>query len=308
MSPTKIEWTDETWNPLVGCSKVGPGCDHCYAVGVAHRGLTDAHRGLTIRRPGEPPDWTGEVRTVPHRLEQPLAWKRPRRVFVNSLSDLFHPAVDDLFIAEVFAVMSLAPQHTFQVLTKRPKAMAALLASDEFRYKVSLERKRRIGFGAAHPPPVWPLPNVWLGVSIETPRYQWRANYLRDTPAAVRFISAEPLLGPLFGFCTGPGEWTGPVHGLDLTGIDWVIAGGESGAAARPMSPQWVRDLRDRCNEAGVAFLFKQWGSWAPITDTTPRRGDRLMACAYRDVYMRRGDKRTNGRLLDGRTWDEFPR
>lgn len=276
---TKIEWTrgadgspGATWNPLIGCSRVGgpgDGCANCYAIGVVHRGMAEQHRGLTVKRPGERTDWTGEVREVPHVLEQPLRWQRPRRVFVNSLSDLFHPEVSELFIARVFAVMSLAPQHTFQILTKRSKAMAAVLNSDEWRYKVALERRRLTDTVAAVQ---WPLPNVWLGVSIEHNKYAWRADYLRATPAAVRWVSAEPLLGPL--------------DKLDLTGISWVVVGGESGPGARPMHPDWVEDLLletrcDNCHDGSgfyfdgdgeeyncpdhrhrAAFFFKQYGDW----------------------------------------------
>lgn len=233
---TAIEWTDATWNPLVGCSKVSPGCDHCYAVGVTHRGMAPQHRGLTVVT-DDGVDWNGQINQAPESvLLKPLHWQRPRRIFVNSLSDLFHPAVDDLMIAKVVAVMSLAPQHTFQVLTKRPKAMQAVLSSDEFWAKVALERRHVAPTRAAldqHALLIRPLANVWWGVSIESNRYAFRADHLRDTPAAVRWVSAEPLLGPL--------------DQLDLTGIDWVVAGGESGPGARPMHPDWVRDLRDRC-------------------------------------------------------------
>ncbi len=359
--PTKIEWTDETWNPLIGCSRVSPGCDHCYAIGVVHRGMSPQHVGLTVKPADGPTDWTGEVREVPHLLDRPLRWKRPRRIFVNSLSDLFHPQVDDLFIAKVFAVMALAPQHTFQILTKRPQRMAKLVASVDFKLTVdsaiagvlgvsaidyapytSGEDVRRLGRAVqeartkAGVPEItpWPLPNVWLGTSIESDRYSFRADHLRATPAAVRWISAEPLLGPL--------------PSLDLTGIDWVVAGGESGPGARPMHPDWVRDLRDRCLDSDewdevqerirTKFLFKQWGSWAPdpltrgtwslydesevggiipfkqVTSGTVRRVD-LAGCdrvqavhdTGRSTRMVRMDKKAAGRELDGRTWDEYP-
>lgn len=304
---TAIEWTDATWNPLVGCSRVSPGCDHCYAIGVVHRQMSPQHVGLTVKPADGPTDWTGEVREVPHLLDQPLRWKRPRRIFVNSLSDLFHPDVDALFIAKVFAVMALAPHHTFQVLTKRPKAMAGVLSDEhgEFRYKLGLERRALL---SANPrlPDVgisWPLPNVWLGTSIESDRYSFRGDHLRATPAAVRWISAEPLLGPLTS--------------LDMTGIDWVVVGGESGPGARPMHPDWVRDLRDR----SANFLFKQWGGWGPAGDW--RGPDHHVDFAGRlyqpgerapDVIDRhevaaihRWGKKAAGRRLDGRTWDGYP-
>lgn len=285
---TAIEWTDETWNPVVGCSRVSPGCDNCYAIGVAHRAMQPAHEGLTIRTE-RGTDWSGAVRCLPERLGQPLRWRKPRRVFVNSMSDLFHPDVPDAFIADVFDVMAChgpIARHTFQVLTKRSQRMAQLLgdwAQDE-------------GYRGA--------PNVWLGTSIESDRYAFRADHLRATPAAVRFLSLEPLLGPL--------------PSLDLTGIDWAIVGGESGRGARPMHPGWVRDLRDRCITAGVPFFFKQWGSWG--WPATPRDhaltidghlfepGARLgMNHMCQPTFVRNVGKKAAGRQLDGRTWDEYP-
>jgi protein gp37 len=298
---TKIEWTDETWNPIIGCSKVSEGCDHCYAIGTVHRGLVVQHRGVTVHTPGAGTDWTGDINLAPEaRLLEPLRKATPTRYFVNSLSDLFHPnlAVEDL--ARVFAVMALTPKHTYQVLTKRPQRMAALMASEQLIVQVCSEILAMPGVtreqrdAAWH----WPLRNVWLGTSVELDKYSWRADHLRATPAAVRFISAEPLLGPL--------------PSLDLTGIDWLIVGGESGPGARPMHPAWVRDLRDRCTPPSPsedcpvapeddpghcghwydcepchrcgddtrdpgcdcdtclaarppAFFFKQWGSWLPF-------------------------------------------
>jgi protein gp37 len=345
---TAIEWTDATWNPIIGCSRVGPGCDHCYAIGVVHREMSPQHVGLTIKRPGEPTDWTGEVRPAPQVLDKPLHWRRSRRIFVNSLSDLFHPDLPDDEIAKVFAVMALAPQHTFQVLTKRPQRMATLLASDTFRILVSLKIEARIGDAAYEYENAieWPLPNVWLGTSIESDRYTFRADHLRATPAAVRWVSAEPMLGPL--------------PSLDLTGIDWVVVGGESGPGARPMHPDWARGLRDRCagcpvcgtpmgewaqrqgevgvclqgHRAGPAFLFKQWGDWDPmapmvdgvynfdgpnatvLTDgqffTTwdawekAGRSDSRLTRLL-PTGMYRVGKKAAGRELDGRTWDEYP-
>lgn len=253
---TSIEWTDETWNPTVGCSKTSPGCDHCYAITVARREMSAAHKGLTVNG-----DWTGEVRHLPDRLDTPMHWRRPRRIFVNSMSDLFHKDVGPAFIASVFDTMAKCPQHTFQVLTKRPQRMLQLMSTD-----VPGERQ--------------PLPNVWLGTSIESDRYLFRSNYLRGTPAAVRFLSLEPLLGPL--------------PRLNLDGIGWVIVGGESGHGARPMDINWVREIRDQCIAAGVPFLFKQWGEWAPTT-------------TVEGYAIRRVGKKAAGRLLDGRTWDEFP-
>jgi len=230
-----IEWTDATWNPVTGCRQISPGCDHCYALTFAER-----FRGVS----GHPYGQGFDLRLWPERLELPLAWKRPRRIFVNSMSDLFHEGIPDEYIRQVFAVMERADQHIFQVLTKRPRRMANLAPSLP-----------------------WP-PNVWAGTSVELDRYTWRANHcLRRVPAAVRFVSAEPLLGPL--------------PSLQVDHLQWVITGGESGAHSRSCDPQWVRDLRDRCQASGVAFFHKQWGG------RTPKAG---------------------GRTLDDRTWDEFPR
>jgi protein gp37 len=217
-----IEWTEATWNPVTGCSKVSPGCAHCYAETLS----------LRFRRSVKP--WTPEnaaenVVVHPGRLEQPLRWRRPRMIFVNSMSDLFHELVPVSFVQQVFAVMTSADRHTFQVLTKRPERALELASAV-----------------------VWPK-NVWLGVSIENSRFTWRADVLREVGAPVRFISAEPLLGSLFE----QGPRRAP---LNLAAIDWLIAGGESGHGYRPVHVEWVRELREECAERGVAFFFKQWG------------------------------------------------
>jgi protein gp37 len=228
-----IEWTDATWNPVTGCTKASPGCKHCYAERLAAR--LQAMRNPRYRN--------GFALTLQHdQLTLPLRWRDPRRIFVNSMSDLFHEDISFDFIERVFDVMGRAEHHTFQILTKRHERLAEL-ASDL----------------AWHD-------NVWIGVSIENRRFVHRADYLRDVDAAVRFISAEPLLGPL--------------NGLDLAGIDWLIAGGESGPKHRPVKVEWLQDLRDRCLAANVAFFFKQWGGHRP---------------------------KSGGRTLDGRTWDEMP-
>lgn len=237
-----IEWTDETWNPTVGCSRVSSGCDNCYAIGVAHRAMQPAHVGLTVKREGEPTDWTGEVRLLPDRLDVPLRWRKPRRVFVDSMSDLFHTDVPAGFVGDVWNTMALAAQHTFQLLTKRPQRMKDILQG----WECAGCMWRRSDLLWCGPPEMWPLPNVWLGTSIESDRYAWRADHLRATPAAVRFLSLEPLLGPL--------------PSLDLTGIDWVILGGESGPGARPLDLGWVRDLIAQGHEAGAAVFVKQLG------------------------------------------------
>lgn len=335
---TAIEWTDETWNPTTGCDRTSPGCDNCYALTLAKRlkGMGSAK----YQNDGDPrTSGPGFALTMhPDSLAIPLGWRKPRKVFVNSMSDLFHKDVTDEFIARVFAVMALCPQHTFQVLTKRPQRMAALLARPEWWEDVAVAT---CAFGDASNETIWRigadgsstgLPNVWLGTSIESDRYAFRADHLRATPAAVRFISAEPLLGPL--------------PSLDLTGIDWLIAGGESGPRARPMHPDWVRELRDRCmdvttgtpSQFGTSFLFKQWGAWAPdpsygttyslyderevgtllpFVTTGPsfiRRVEPDQAEWFAAVTdtghsrrMKRLGKKAAGRELDGRTWDEYP-
>lgn len=223
---SKIEWTELTWNPVAGCSIATAGCTNCYAMRMAARLEamgTPKYQGLT-RRSGERYVWTGKVVTDEKALTAPLAWRRPRIVFVNSMSDLFHPGVEVDFIAKVWAVMEATPQHTYQVLTKRPERMRELALRGEF--------------------PV--LPNVWLGTSVEDSAVLHRIDDLRATPAAVRFISFEPLIGR--------------VSGADLTNIDWAIVGGESGPRSRPMPAQWVSEIKNLCRDYGTAFFFKQWG------------------------------------------------
>ncbi len=238
-STSSIEWTDATWNPVTGCTKVSPGCAHCYAETFAER-----FRGVR----GHPYEQGFDLKLWPERLELPLTWKRPKMIFVNSMSDLFHPDVRDAFIQQVFEVMARAHWHTFQILTKRPERAAEMSAGLP-----------------------WPG-NVWMGTSVENQRFTSRVSSLTRTDARVKFLSCEPLLGPL---C------------LDLRAIDWVIVGGESGAGARPMRADWARSVRQQCMDAGVPFFFKQWG-------------------AHDEAGVRRG-KKAAGRVLDGRTWDELP-
>jgi protein gp37 len=214
---TAIEWTDATWNPVTGCTRVSPGCDHCYAQTFAER-----FRGVA----GHPYEQGFDLRLWPERLELPLRWRRPRRIFVNSMSDLFHKDVPDSYIRDVFEVMARADRHIFQVLTKRSARLARLSATLRW------------------------TPNIWAGVSVETSQYAWRVDQLRRVPARVRFISAEPLLGALTE--------------VSLDGVHWVITGGESGPGHRSCNPDWVRDLRDRCLEQGVSFFHKQWGGRTP--------------------------------------------
>lgn len=339
---SKIEWTEATWNPIVGCTAVSPGCDHCYAAREASGRLSHLplYAGLANRGV-----FTGEVRLVPERLTQPLRWTKPRRVFVNSMSDLFHKDVPDDFIAKVFAVMALAPRHIFQVLTKRHGRMRSLLSDPDFKVLVALAALEFDDVILSGP---WPLPNVWLGVSVEN--QQWadiRIPALLDTPAAVRWLSMEPLLGSvdlrrsLARWQPGDDQpWTGDrLHTRDVLG--WVVAGGESGPNARPMHPDWARSLRDQCAAAGVPFFFKQHGEWEPIGPLYPQGDDdpdpyddahmeavhlevienRTVIELERDGYIAEGhqpgDERTwlmgrvgkkrAGRVLDGRTHDEYP-
>ena len=228
-----IEWTQATWNPVTGCTKISLGCQNCYAERMAHR----------LQAMGQSNYTAGfKVRTHENALSLPLTWKKSRTIFVNSMSDLFHEKVPAAFISKVFRVMNEAQQHTFQVLTKRSENMRRL----------------------SHSLP-WPE-NVWMGVTVENSDYFERIDDLRGTPARIKFISFEPLLGP--------------ISDINLTGIDWVIVGGESGPKARPMSPSWVKGIRDQCLSAGLPFFFKQWGGL---------------------------NKKKAGRVLDGRTWDEMP-
>jgi len=235
-----IEWTDATWNPVTGCSKTSPGCAYCYAERLSLR-----FGRSTL--PWTPANAHKNVLLHPERLEAPLAWRQPRMVFVNSMSDMWHPLVPPEFISQVFSIMQRAERHTFQILTKRPELM-------------------RVWFeGAGQPWAARPLPNVWLGTSIENDRWVGRADHLRATPAHVRFISAEPLLGPL--------------PSLGLTDIDWLIVGGESGSNHRPMDEAWVRQLRAMAEMAGTAFFFKQWGG------RTPKAGGRQLDGRTWDAY-----------------------
>jgi protein gp37 len=242
---TAIEWTEATWNPITGCSKVSPGCAHCYAETLSLRFRYSA-------LPWIPENAAKNVILHPDRLDQPLRWRRPRLVFVNSMSDLFHELVPFSFVSRVFDVMSECPRHTFQILTKRPERMLEYARSTD----------------------VAVLSNVWLGVSIENSRFTWRAETLKEVPAAVRFVSAEPLLGSLFE----SGSRRAP---LNVGGLDWVIAGGESGPAARPVDIGWARELRDVCAAIGVPFFFKQWGG------RTPKAGGRELDDRLHDAMPR---------------------
>ena len=281
MGDTNIAWTNCTWNPLRGCTEISPGCAHCYAAAVAARfsGLGQPYEGLAYRDANGRAHWTGQVRTVPEKLAEPLKWKKPRMVFVNSMSDLFHEDVPDEYIAAVFGVMAACPQHTFQVLTKRSERLRHWFAwlprhydgprrTDLPWYTEDLVTRLKLA-----PETDWPLPNVWLGVSVEDQRRaDERIPHLLRTPAAVRFLSVEPLLGPVdleravpCGYYCDPA--VGHVdHYPALDGIHWVIVGGESGPGFRPMNLDWARSIRDQCQAAGVPFFYKQSSGLRPGT------------------------------------------
>lgn len=241
---TTIEWTDATWNPVTGCTKVTPGCDHCYAERFSER-----FRGV----PGHPFETGFDLTLRPERVTQPLRWRQPRCIFVNSMSDLFHKAIPRAFLDAVFDTMEQAHWHTFQVLTKRSSLMSRYL-------------RGRYGEGLAPP-------HIWLGVSVEDARNAVRLKHLRAARAATKFVSFEPLLGP--------------VGQVDLTGIDWAIVGGESGPKARPMAEAWAVEIRDRCQADGVAFFFKQWGGVRPKSGGRRLRGREWNQ--YPDMARRRG-------------------
>lgn len=303
---SKIEWTDATWNPITGCTLVDEGCRHCYAAHLITSwpaiGNHPSRKGLARKNAAGESKFTGEVRFNEQWLDQPLRWRKPRRIFVCAHGDLFHPSVPDEWIDRVFAVMALAPQHTFQVLTKRPERAREYLLGfncDGARRLNVADRAGRMmedgdnanDYVASLP---WPLPNAWLGTSVsDQASADLRIPELLACPAAVRFVSAEPLLGPvdleiawhgetaLNAECWGDCGWCDsghtPLHNCqrgkgdwerDRSGIDWVIVGGESGPHARPMHPDWARSLRDQCVAAGVPFLFKQWGEWKPLGQT----------------------------------------
>jgi len=313
---SQIEWTDATWNPIRGCSRVSEGCRNCYAERVAARfsGVGKPYEGLVRRSPSGAGGWTGEVRFIEDRLADPLHWKKPRRIFVNSMSDLFHEKVQDEWIDRIFAVMALCPQHTFQVLTKRPERMREWF-DNTGRDGVAVTAKypefeafKRVSLAET----MWPLPNVWLGVSVEDQTTaDERIPLLMQTPAAVRWVSYEPALGPVDFNNYLPPDLNAFT---DWKGLDWIVAGGESGPGARPTHPDWFRSVRDQCVAAGVPFFFKQWGAWSPGWQASQIKSGSLIhtPCQLLDhegctVGAFRVGKRAAGRLLDGREWNEFP-
>lgn len=353
---TGIEWASATWNPIVGCSVVSPGCTNCYAMKMAARiermlpdreirGVSDSlpNRYVGLTQPSKAGAvWTGKIALAPDDvLTQPLRWSKPRAIFVNSMGDLFHEAVPDAWIDRVFAVMALAPQHTFIVLTKRAKRMREYFAGcsavatgrnhtswrqSEVRHAIAEVATLAEAWDRTGNVKVLPLPNLVLGVSAEDQtRADERIPELLATPAAKRIVSAEPLLGPIDLYGAADLRWNfidrkwNPRSGVRLDGI---IVGGESGSGARPMHPAWARSIRDQCEAAGVRYFFKQWGSWAPSSlgaevtrkSAEERRlvngewsGTMSILNAQEPDTMNRVDKKAAGRLLDGREHNDLP-
>lgn len=393
---SKIEWTEKTWNPIVGCSKVSAGCKNCYAIRMAWRlqhihHSAEKYAGTVEKSAAGQLNWTGKVNTIEIELLKPLKWKTPAMIFVNSESDLFHESIPFEFIDKVFAVMALCPQHTFQVLTKRAARMVEyfkrrdedmreiqeaaeiIVCTDPLLFYVTekLKGEARKQIGPVHITSTilphlkesgwywdvtytdfgkesrlayegqWPLKNVWLGVSVENQQAaDERVPLLLQVPAAVCFLSCEPLLGPvnlmhIDADGAGHKEYcqinalTGRHTDMarpcaDVNIIDWVIVGGESGKDARPMHRMWAQSLRDQCQKTGVSYFFKQWGEWVPcgqepdfIAGNEVRKVRNLLpdGSEYRTGVIRAGDlacmklvgKNKSGRLLDGREWNEFP-
>ena len=319
-SVTKIEWTDATWNPIRGCSRVSEGCRNCYAERVAARfsGPKEPYAGLAIWKGGEP-HWTGKIQFVESHLYDPLRWKQHKKIFVNSMSDPFHPGVTDDMIDSIFAVMALSDWHTHQMLTKRVKRMrtythseGAIAASNILQARVAQEAER-IAQDRGETISAWwdawledwPLKNIWLGASAEDQaNYDFRRDDLENTDAAVIWWSLEPLIGPIT---------------LNLNSSkrlpDWIVIGGESGPEARPMHPKWARDIRDECRDAMVPLFFKQWGEFAPFRNerfpqvSVNLDGSRSNNLVYGSDWqiMSKVGKAKAGHLLDGREYKEFP-
>ncbi len=304
MADTKIEWATKVWNPTTGCTRVTRGCHHCYMFSLWPR-----LHGMKVAGYEGPPE---RLAMHPERLQGPMAWKKPQRIFVNSMSDLFHRNVKVDFISEVWETMARCPQHTFMILTKRPHRMDYWLNDSEFRPDLNGEP--------------WPLRNVWLGTSVEDQLRASRIDALSRTPAVIRFVSAEPLIGPLdlrtymwwadldiIPFDVREGMRKRALY----AGINWVIAGGESGPKGTPAHPRWFRDLRDHCVDAGVPFFFKQWGSWRPlVSEPLTKRHTAVALNGWRGSISRLDStyhlmgyvgKGAAGAVLDGREWRQIP-
>jgi protein gp37 len=300
---TGIEWTDATWNPIRGCSRVSEGCRNCYAEAVAARfsGPGRPYAGLAsfvtlgkgTLQERVVPQWTGEVRLIEEHVRDPLKWKDPLRIFVNSMSDLFHPGVREEWLAEIFEVMAKAPQHTYQILTKRPERMLEAM-------QTAADPDLMQSFQSIYRQP-WPPPNWIFGVSIED---QESANYrlpiLARCPVAQRMVSYEPAIGPV-DFAAAMGG-----DPRAVLAFDWIIVGGESGPRARPMHPDWPRSVRDLCSELGIPFFFKQWGEWMPRDPQNQKEAARA-AQLESGVIMSRVGKHDAGAVIDGMQWRQFP-
>ncbi|MEM0138514.1 MAG: phage Gp37/Gp68 family protein [Thermoplasmatales archaeon] len=331
MTKTRIEWADAVWNPVSGCSPVSPGCLNCYAQRFARR-LAGRYGYLK----GNP----FSVTLHPERVLDPLHWHKPRRIFVCSMGDLFHDDVPFDFVDQIMAVVALAPQHTFMVLTKRPARMLEYFASPERRVdrRAEIDLWRHVGgsyqintYCGMIPDKLWPLPNLWVGTTVEDQkRADERIPILLWTPAALRFVSMEPMLGPIDlsdfkpfdGECYCQDGLRGCKPRLTPncpeTGVDWVICGGETGHGSRPMHPDWVRSLRDQCRNADVPFFFKSWGDLLPASQVLPEQDQsfiptrKIYQSSSVDVflgkeYWGRIGKKIAGRLLDGQEYSEFP-
>lgn len=322
MSNTKIEWADRVWNPVTGCTKVSPGCAHCYAERMAKR---------LAGRCGYPTNEPFKVTLHPDKLDEPDKWKKPARIFVCSMGDLFHDDVPDSFLDKVFAMMAKASQHTFLVLTKRPERMRdyilKAMCDEDCNYDGWYEAIAELGI-----PDATPMENVWLGVTAENQEQaDKRIPILLQIPAAKRFVSVEPMIGPVDLMYPKTIWPDGPqyccsgrdcgCHGMPIdpplifgfgNRIDWVICGGESGPGARPMHPDWVRSLRDQCQASGTPFLFKQWGGWLPNAQEygcyNPGVNFEQRHVIVGNILMCHVGKKKAGRLLDGQLWDQYPR
>jgi protein gp37 len=349
---SKIEWTDATWNPIRGCSRVSEGCRNCYAERTAARfsGPGQPYEGVAFPSGGRAVDlkieslatggksrgWTGDVQFIPELLNRPPRWKRPRKIFVNSMSDLFHEKVPLKWIAEIFNVMASAtadcgknhkhveecwcgPSHTYQILTKRPQRMAEVLGQlpEYFSEHFSGDSPCNLAFEGTNG---WPLSNVWLGVSVEDQKTaDERIPLLLQTPAAVRWVSYEPALGPVdfshihfhntveIDSLTGNhGVWR-PLGGRSDAKLNWIVVGGESGPGARPAHPNWFRTARDQCRAADVPFFFKQWGEWVPAQSPGLTLSRTYIGTMKDGALMLRVGKKRAGHLLDGEVWQQFP-
>jgi protein gp37 len=312
---SKIEWCDATISPLYGCTRVSPACQNCYAEKLAARFVRNPQvQHLYAGTVGTGGKWTGKLNLHPERMEEALRWKKPRRIFVASQADLFHEDVPDSFLDAVFAYMAFAPQHTFLLLTKRPERMRYYLTVHCKTSEPIINADGSKTFTVGVP---LPLPNVWLGVTVEDQqRADERIPVLLDTPAAKRFVSMEPLLGPVYiGEYLSGNRWMQSGYPMDAP-LDWVIAGGESGPNARPSHPDWFRSLRDQCSQTGVPFFFKQWGEWAFTGASNTHFMDsdgvlRAEAGAGDDGYgawpCSRVGKNVAGHLLDGQEWRQVP-